>query len=94
MLVILQGSFEEVTPLLMLLFALLNELGTPGNTMASGTVLEHVLVSLSTDGTHPGVVTQIHLPLLAGSSQLMRQSINKSVTCQLFTNMLYSKLLC
>ena len=72
MFVILQGSFQEVTPLLMLLFALLNELGTPGHTMTSGTVLEHVLVGLSTDGTHPGVVTQVHLPLLAWSSQLMR----------------------
>ena len=94
MLVILQCSFEEVAPLLMLLFALLNVLGTPGHTMTPGTVLEIVLISLSTDGTHPGVVTQVHLPLLACSSQLMRQSIHKSVPCQLLTNVLYSKLFC
>ena len=94
MFVILKGSFKEVTPLFMLLLALLNVLGTPGHTVTPGTVLEQILVCLSTDCTHPGVVTQVHLPLFAGSSQLMRQSINKSVPSQLLTNVLDSKLLC
>ena len=94
MLVILKGSFKEVTPLFMLLLALLNVLGTPGHTMTPGTILEQILVGLSTDCTHPGVVTQVHLPLPAWSTQLMRKSINKSVPSQLLTNMLDSKLLC